>query len=256
MSGFVKDLDDDGRRLVRRNGRAKERRLTLGSGTVRLRAPRVDDRGRSADRGADALPEPDPAAIGAPLAEGLGRGACAEPGWALDGRLRAGAERAARRGGRGAVGELDLAPDRAVAPMLRGVRRRRVDFAATGTCSVTARTSRCASTRTAITELAVEDGYCESSESWARVMRDPNSRGMSRPRLVTGDGPFGIGAALRDVFPQARHQRCWVHKLAKVLDCLPGRHPQYLTLAPVFGAGERLVSSQFTVWAPFSSRFG
>ncbi len=41
--------------------------------------------------------------------------------------------------------------------------------------------------------------------------------------LSTGDGALGAWAALRDVFPEAREQRCWVHKIANVTDALPKR---------------------------------
>jgi putative transposase len=59
--------------------------------------------------------------------------------------------------------------------------------------------------------LAVEDGYRESTDSWAAVFRDLRDRGVQSPKLVTGDGALGAWAALRDVFPDAREQRCWVH---------------------------------------------
>ena len=71
--------------------------------------------------------------------------------------------------------------------------------------------------------LAVEDGYRESTESWAGVMRDLKDRGLNEPKLVIGDGALGTWAALRDVFPAARRQACWVHKIANVLDALPKR---------------------------------
>jgi putative transposase len=71
--------------------------------------------------------------------------------------------------------------------------------------------------------LAVEDGYRESSDSWAVVLRDLNARGLNVPKLVTGDGALGAWSALRDVFPDAGEQRCWVHKSANVLDALPKR---------------------------------
>ena len=71
--------------------------------------------------------------------------------------------------------------------------------------------------------LAVEDGYRESTESWAAVMRDLKDRGLNEPKLVVGDGALGTWAALRDVFPGARRQACWVHKIARVLDALPKR---------------------------------
>jgi transposase-like protein len=68
--------------------------------------------------------------------------------------------------------------------------------------------------------LAVEDGYRESADFWAEVLRELKARGLSEPKLVTGDGALGLWAALRDVFPHAREQRCWVHKIANVLDAL------------------------------------
>ena len=71
--------------------------------------------------------------------------------------------------------------------------------------------------------LAIEDGYRESEDSWAAVFRDLRDRGMNAPKLVTGDGALGAWAALRNVFPGAREQRCWVHKTANVLDVLPKR---------------------------------
>src|SRR3954471_24878072 len=71
--------------------------------------------------------------------------------------------------------------------------------------------------------LAVEDGYRESTESWAAVMRDLKNRGLNEPRLVIADGALGTWAAVRDVFPGARRQACWVHKIANVLDALPKR---------------------------------
>ncbi len=54
-------------------------------------------------------------------------------------------------------------------------------------------------------------------------MRDLKERGINEPKLVVGDGALGIWAALRDVFPHARRQACWVHAIANVLDVLPKR---------------------------------
>jgi len=71
--------------------------------------------------------------------------------------------------------------------------------------------------------IALEDGYRESTESWATVLRDLKRRGMSAPVLAIGDGALGFWAALREVYPEAQEQRCWVHKIANVLDKLPKR---------------------------------
>jgi len=71
--------------------------------------------------------------------------------------------------------------------------------------------------------IALEDGYRESTASWASVLRDLKQRGMPAPKLAIGDGALGFWAALRDVFPETKEQRCWVHKNANVLDKLPKR---------------------------------
>lgn len=69
--------------------------------------------------------------------------------------------------------------------------------------------------------VAVEDGYRESKESWASLLRDLSRRGMNPPVLATGDGALGFWAATRDVWPETKEERCWVHKIANVLDKLP-----------------------------------
>jgi putative transposase len=71
--------------------------------------------------------------------------------------------------------------------------------------------------------IAVEDGYRESTESWASVLRDLKRRGLRAPVLAIGDGALGFWAALREVYPETLEQRCWVHKIANVLDKLPKR---------------------------------
>lgn len=69
--------------------------------------------------------------------------------------------------------------------------------------------------------VAITDGYRESTESWAEFLRDLKRRGMRAPELAVGDGALGFWSALRDVFPQTRVQRDWVHKTANVLDSMP-----------------------------------
>ena len=69
--------------------------------------------------------------------------------------------------------------------------------------------------------VAIADGYRESTDSWAALLRDLRHRGMRAPVLAVGDGALGFWAALRDVFPETKEQRCWVHKSANVLDALP-----------------------------------
>ncbi len=69
--------------------------------------------------------------------------------------------------------------------------------------------------------VALEDGYRESAESWRAVLRDLKQRGLRAPVLAIGDGALGFWAAVRDVWPETAEQRCWVHRIANVLDKLP-----------------------------------
>ncbi|ALE71953.1 transposase (plasmid) [Pseudonocardia sp. EC080625-04] len=89
--------------------------------------------------------------------------------------------------------------------------------------------------------IALTDGYRESTESWADLLRDCARRGMSAPILAVGDGALGFWGALREVFPQAREQRCWFHKIANILGALPkSAHPAAKkALAEVWNAEDR-----------------
>ena len=71
--------------------------------------------------------------------------------------------------------------------------------------------------------LSAEPGYRESTQSWSEVLRDLRDRGMGCPQLVVGDGHLGIWGALPNVYPEASEQRCWNHKIINVLDKLPKR---------------------------------
>jgi len=69
--------------------------------------------------------------------------------------------------------------------------------------------------------LAIEDGTRESTQSWREVLLELKSRGMNTPELAIGDGALGFWAALEETYPDTRQQRCWMHKTANVLNCLP-----------------------------------
>ena len=72
--------------------------------------------------------------------------------------------------------------------------------------------------------LAIDEGFRESTESWKALLMGLRDRGMTiPPKLAVGDGAMGFWTALSEVFPETRHQRCWVHKTANVLDKLPKR---------------------------------
>lgn len=69
--------------------------------------------------------------------------------------------------------------------------------------------------------LAIEDGVRESTQSWREVLLGLKNRGMNAAKLAIGDGAMGFWAALEEVYPDTRHQRCWMHKTGNVLNCMP-----------------------------------
>ena len=89
--------------------------------------------------------------------------------------------------------------------------------------------------------IALADGYRESTESWADLLRDCSRRGMRAPVLAAGDGALGFWGALREVFPGTKEQRCWFHKIANVLSALPkSAHPSAKkALAEIWNAEDR-----------------
>jgi len=69
--------------------------------------------------------------------------------------------------------------------------------------------------------LAIEDGFRESAQSWKALLLSLKDRGLDAAKLAVGDGALGFWAALAEVYPATREQRCWVHKTVNVLDKLP-----------------------------------
>jgi putative transposase len=70
--------------------------------------------------------------------------------------------------------------------------------------------------------IAVQGGYRESEQSWMELLLDLKHRGLQQePELAIGDGALGFWAALRKVFPKTKEQRCWVHKTANILNGVP-----------------------------------
>lgn len=228
--------DSRGHALVVRNGQARPRRLTVGAGTITVRAPRVNDRrcveGVRQRFTSQILPpylrrSPQVSAV-LPLLylHGLSTGDFREALPVLLGEDAAGLSPAAitrltatwrteydqwRRRTLvdrdfiyiwvdGVHFTIRLEDDRLAALVVVGVRP-------DGTKEV----------------IAIEDGYRESTESWLTVLRDLKARGMRAPALAIGDGALGFWAAVCDVWPETREQRCWVHRIANVLDKLPTR---------------------------------
>lgn len=239
VEAFTDELDGHERRLVRRNGRGKQRRVTVGSGTLAIRAPRVDDRrvdpesGQKLRFGSRILPR---------YARRSPKVTDVLPILYLRG-LSTGDFRPALEGllGEDAAGLSSSTISRLTKQWVgehERFRTRRLDFVRYAYLfidgvHVEVRLGEddrlCLLVVIGVREdgvkelLAVEDGYRESTESWAEVMRGMKRRGLNPPKLVVGDGALGAWAALRDVFPGAREGRCWVHKIANVLDALPKR---------------------------------
>src|SRR4051795_12619862 len=239
IEGFTDERDEDGKRLVVRNGRARERRVTVGSGTVRIRAPRVNDRrvdeqtgerqrfssrilpayARRSPKVNDVLP--------VLYLRGLSTGDFRPALEQLLGEDAAGLSAST-------ISRLckDWEAEHARFRE-RSLRFHRYAYLFVDGVHVSVRLGEddrlCLLVVIGVREdgvkelLAVEDGYRESTESWAAVVRDLKQRGLNEPKLVVGDGALGTWAALRDVFPGARRQACWVHKIARVLDALPKR---------------------------------
>jgi transposase-like protein len=89
--------------------------------------------------------------------------------------------------------------------------------------------------------VALADGFRESTGSWADLLRDCKRRGMRAPVLAVGDGALGFWGALREVFPETKEQRCWFHKIGNVLTALPkSAHPgAKKALAEIWNAEDR-----------------
>jgi putative transposase len=236
---FFDERGEDGKRLVVRNGRARERRVTVGSGSVAIQAPRVNDKRVDGETGerqkfcskilpAYARRSPKVNDVLPVLyLRGLSTGDFRPALEQLLGEDAAGLSPST-------ISRLckDWEAEHATFRE-RSLRFHRYAYLFVDGVHVSVRLGEddrlCLLVVIGVREdgtkelLAVEDGYRESTESWAGVMRDLEDRGLNEPRLVIGDGALGTWAALRDVFPAARKQTCWVHKIARVLDALPKR---------------------------------
>src|SRR4051794_9387458 len=104
--------------------------------------------------------------------------------------------------------------------------------------------------------VALADGFRESSESWADLLRDGKRRGMAAPVLAVGDGALGFWKAVRDVFPETREQRCWWHKIGNVLNALPksAQPAAKRALAEIYNAEDKTHAT--TAARVFAAEFG
>jgi transposase-like protein len=230
--------DENGHALVTRNGKARPRKVTIGSGTMEVTAPRVrdervDENGdrcrftseilppymRRSPKVAEVLPvlylrglstgdfrEALPALLGKEATAGLSPTTITRltAEWQQEyesfRKRDIRSKRFAYIWADGVHFRIRLEDDRLCTLVLIGVRE-------DGSKEL----------------IAVEDGYRESKESWLSVLRDLAARGVEAPLLAIGDGALGFWAALREVWPRSKEQRCWVHRTANVLDKLPKR---------------------------------
>lgn len=224
-------VDEAGHRLVVRNGRAAERSLMTGAGSLPVQAPRVNDRrdghrfssyilpryARRSPKVADVLP--------VLYLRGLSTGDFAP---ALSEFFGSDAGLSATSIGRlletwgdeyQTFEQRDLSGDDYIYVWADGVHFR-IRLEEDRLCCLVVIGVKADGSKEL---LACGDGYRESTESWAEVLRDLKARGMTAPMVAVGDGALGFWAALGDIFPETREQRCWVHKTANILDALPKR---------------------------------
>ena len=238
ISGYVDAhknlLDENGHRLVVRNGQGKERSVVLPVGEVSLRVPRVNDRreghqftskilppylrkspnleslipvlylkGLSTSDFSDAL-----ASILGEGVKGLSPASIVElkKSWELEHEAwakRAFTKQYAYIWADGVHVKVRLGEDKSICLLVI------IGVAISGKKEL----------------LAVEAGYRESKDSWKSVLNNLSARGMKAPLVAVGDGALGFWGALResDGYAKVKEQRCWVHKIVNVLDCFPKR---------------------------------
>lgn len=225
------ELDDSGHRQVVRNGHGKARHVTVGSGTFAVQSPRVNDRREGKQFTSKILP---PYIRRSPKVEevlpvlylrGLSTGDFKPALTSLLGEKASGLSSTTitrltktwqseyREFRNTSLEDKDY-----VYVWVDGVHFN-VRLDDERLCTLVVMGTLADGTKELI---AVEDGFRESKASWASVLRDlTKRRKMKPPLLVIGDGALGFWAAVRDVWPQTKEQRCWVHKIANVLDKLP-----------------------------------
>lgn len=235
VESLAHEVDDDGHRLVVRNGHARRRAVATGAGSISIEAPRVNDKrvdeatgsrrrfrssiippwARKSPKVAEVLPlmylhGMSSGDFAPALGEFFGSSAGLSGPVVIrltktwqDERERFSTRSLADRDyvyiwADGVHFNVRLDESRLCALVIVGVR---ID----GTKEL----------------VSISDGERESTESWADVLRDLRRRGMKAPVVAVGDGALGFWAALREVFPATVAQRCWVHKAANVLNVLP-----------------------------------
>jgi putative transposase len=261
---FADHLDENGHRLVVRNGYHHEREVLTAAGAVVVTAPRVNDRRVDPDTGARqrfssailpawARKSPQMTEV-LPLLylHGLSTG---DFGPALERFLGSGAGLSATTITRltaqwqdeaKAFGQRDLSGTDYVYLWVDGIHLK-VRLEQEKLCLLVMIGVRADGRKELV---ALTDGFRESTESWADLLRDCRRRGMTAPVLAVGDGALGFWKAVREVFPAGREQRCWFHKQANVLAALPkSAHPGALAAMREIYNAEDIEKAQVAIKA-------
>jgi transposase-like protein len=235
VSGLLDEIDEQGRRLVRRNGHAEPRTIVTGAGRLEVRAPRVDDRrvdpatgekmrfksvilppwARKSPKVAEVLPLMYLHGMSSgdfvPALEEF-FGSAAGLSASVITRLTTEWQKERDHFSHRSLKDVDY-----VYVFADGIHFR-VRLEEARLCALVIVGVRADGTKELV---SISDGHSESTESWLDVLRDLKRRGMKAPVLAVGDGALGFWGALEDVFSETTHQRCWVHKVANVMNALP-----------------------------------
>ncbi len=255
VEAHADQCDENGHRLVVRNGYHAEREVLTGAGAVSVRAPRVNDKrideasgersrfasailpawARKSPKVAEVLPllylhGLSSLDFGPALEQFLGSGAGLSA--ATITRLTTQWQDEAAAFNRRSLKDCDY-----VYVWVDGIHLK-VRLEQDKVCLLVILGVRADGTKELV---ALADGFRESTGSWADLLRSCKRRGMAAPVLAVGDGALGFWKAVRDVFPQTREQRCWWHRTANVLDALPkSAHPAAkAALAEIYNAEDR-----------------
>jgi putative transposase len=235
IAAYASELDERGHRLVVRNGHARPREILTGAGPVPVAVPRVDDRRvelatgakqqyksqilppwcRKSPKVTEVLPLLYLHGLSSgdfvPALEGFFGKAAGLSSWVIT-RLTV-----AWQAEREAFMRRELADRDYVYCWADGVHFN-VRLGDERLCCLVIVGVRADGAKELV---AVAQGYRESADWWVELLRDLRRRGMRAPVVMVGAGALGLWAALRDVFPETRTQRCWVHKVVNVLNALP-----------------------------------
>ena len=104
--------------------------------------------------------------------------------------------------------------------------------------------------------VGFQTGVRESAQSWRELLIDIKQRGLEiAPDLAVGDGALGFWKAIEQVFPSTRHQRCWVHKTANVLNkvALSVQANMKTDLREIYGAPTRAAEGHIRACKRFAA---